>query len=240
MGLHSGDGQPIAPFISNITLGSATTNPLSLANSYATLAASGKYCEPYPITSITTPDRKEIKVPGPQCEQVISADVADGVTSLLKETLDSGTAKGLWDNRARQAAGKTGTTEGFNQGWFVGYTKQLSTAVWIGNLKPADKNGKLYSLSGKCFGEYGCYRQVFGGTVSAPVWAKVMRAASKGMPKKKFPAPSQKVKDGNLERLPSVVGNGLDTAQRKLKDAGFDSYVAGNAASNGCSRMPVA
>ncbi len=231
MGLHSGNGKPIDPYISNITLGSATTNPLSLANSYATLAASGKYCEPYPITSITTPDRKEIKIPGPKCEQVISPDVADGVTSLLGGTLDTGTAKGLWDNKARPAAGKTGTTEKHNQGWFVGYTKQLSSAVWIGNLKPASSKGKLYSLNGKCFGDYGCFRQVFGNTVSAPVWAKVMRAASKGMPVKAFPSPSEKVKNGNLKALPSVVGNDLSSAQRKLKDAGFDSFVAGNAPS---------
>ncbi len=232
MGLHSGDGDPIAPYISNITLGSGTTNPLSLANAYATIAASGKYCEPYPITSITTPDRKEVKVPGPKCEQVITSDVADGVTSLLKGTLDSGTAKGVWDTSARPAAGKTGTTEKHNQGWFVGYTKQLASAVWIGNLKPADKKGKLYSLNGKCFGDYGCYRQVFGGTVSAPVWAAVMKEASKGMPVKGFPAPSEKVKNGNLKPLPGVVGNSIASAQQKLKDAGFDSYVAGNVTSS--------
>ena len=80
MGLHKGDGKPIDPYVSDITLGSGTTNPMSLANAYATLAASGKYCEPYPITSITTSDKKAIKVPGPQCKQVISADVADGAT----------------------------------------------------------------------------------------------------------------------------------------------------------------
>ena len=125
MGLHKGNGEPIDPYISDVTLGSGTTNPMSIASAYATLAASGKYCEPYPITSITTPDKKAIKVPGPQCEQVISSDVADGVTHLLKGTLDFGTAAGNWDNQARPAAGKTGTTEGHNQGWFIGYTKQL-------------------------------------------------------------------------------------------------------------------
>ena len=115
MGLHKGNGKPIDPYISDVTLGSGTTNPMSLANSYATLAASGKFCEPYPITSITTSDKKSIKVPGPQCKQVISADVADGATELLKGTLEFGTAKGNWDNSARPAAGKTGTTEKHNQ-----------------------------------------------------------------------------------------------------------------------------
>ena len=232
MGLHKGNGKPIDPYISDITLGSGTTNPMSLANAYATLAASGKFCEPYPITSITTSDKKAIKVPGPQCKQVISADVADGATSLLKGTLESGTADGNWDVNARPAAGKTGTTEKHNQSWFVGYTRQLASAVWIGNLKVANKDGKLYSLNGKCFGEYGCISQVFGGTVSAPVWAKMMRAASKGMPVKDFPSPSAKVRNGDLVALPGVIGASVQKAQSRLADAGFDSYVAGNVASS--------
>ena len=232
MGLHKGNGKPIDPYISDVTLGSGTTNPMSIASAYATLAASGKYCEPYPITSITTPDKKAIKVPGPQCKQVISADVADGVTYLLKGTLDFGTAAGNWDNKARPAAGKTGTTEGHNQGWFIGYTKQLSTAVWIGNLKPASKKGKMYSLNGKCFGDYGCISQVFGGTVSAPVWSKIMRAASKGMPVKDFPAPSSKIRSGDLVQLPGVIGASVSKATARLEAAGFDAYVAGNVASS--------
>jgi membrane peptidoglycan carboxypeptidase len=227
MGLHKGNGKPIDPYVSDITLGSGTTNPMSLASAYATLASSGKYCEPYPITSITTSDKKTIKVPGPQCKQVISSDAADGATSLLEGTLEFGTAAGNWDVNERPAAGKTGTTEKHNQSWFVGYTKQLASAVWIGNLKPASKKGKLNSLNGKCFGEYGCISQVFGGTVSAPVWSKMMRAASKGMPVKDFPAPSAKIRSGDLKPLPGVIGASVSKAQSRLSDAGFDSYVAG-------------
>ena len=94
MGLHKGNGKPIDPYISDITLGSGTTNPMSLASAYATLAASGKYCEPYPITSITTPDKKAIKVPGAAVQAGASPqDVADGATYLLKGTLDFGTAR---------------------------------------------------------------------------------------------------------------------------------------------------
>jgi membrane peptidoglycan carboxypeptidase len=232
MGLHKGDGKPIDPYVSDITLGSGTTNPMSLANAYATLAASGKRCEPYAITSITTSDKKSIKVPGPQCKQAIPADVANGATELLKGTLEFGTAKGNWDVNARPAAGKTGTTEKHNQSWFVGYTKQLATAVWIGNVKVANNKGRTYSLNGKCFGEYGCIRQVFGGTVSAPVWSKIMRAASKGMPVKDFPAPSAKMRNGDLLPLPDVIGASVSQAQSRLGNAGFDSFVAGTVASS--------
>ncbi len=232
MGLHKGDGKPIDPYVSDLTLGSGTTNPMSLANAYATLAASGKFCEPYAITSITTSDKKAIKVPGPQCKQVIPADVANGATELLMGTLEFGTAKGNWDVNSRPAAGKTGTTEKHNQSWFVGYTKQLASAVWIGNVKVATKRGNYYTLNGKCFGSYGCISQVFGGTVSAPVWSKMMRAASKGMPVKDFTAPSSKLRNGNLVPLPGVIGASVSRAQNRLSNAGFDSFVAGTVASS--------
>jgi membrane peptidoglycan carboxypeptidase len=209
LGIHMASGDPITPVISNITLGSGTSTPMAIANAYATLAASGKYCEPNPITSITAPDengeKKEVKVPGPECKQVIPAEVADGVTWMLKDTLRSGTASGLWNVYARPAAGKTGTTERFNQGWFVGYTKQLSTAVWVGNVKPADKNGKLYTLNGKCFGDYGCHSTVFGSTIAAPVWAKVMKEMSAGMPVKDFPAPTASIRRGDTSKFPQPV-----------------------------------
>ena len=132
MGLHSSDGQPIEGVISAITLGAGTTTPMTIASSYATLAARGVYCEPFPITSITTPDDKPIAIPQPPCSQVISPEVADGVNQLLEGPLKDGTAAGSW-NWSRPAAGKTGTTNDHNQSWFVGYTPQLSTAVWIGN-----------------------------------------------------------------------------------------------------------
>ena len=233
MGLHKGNGKPIDPYISDITLGSGTTNPMSLANAYATLAASGKFCEPYPITSITTSDKKAIKVPGPQCKQVISADVADGATSLLKGTLESGTAEGNWDVNARPAPpARRAPPRATTRAGSSATPSSWPSAVWIGNLKVASKNGKLYSLNGKCFGEYGCISQVFGGTVSAPVWAKMMRAASKGMPVKDFPSPSAKVRNGDLVPLPGVIGASIKKAQSRLADAGFDSYVAGNVASS--------
>ena len=68
MGLRQGDGEPIEATISNVTLGSGTTTPLSIASAFATIAASGKYCEPNPIVSITTPDKKEIKVPAAEVQ----------------------------------------------------------------------------------------------------------------------------------------------------------------------------
>jgi membrane peptidoglycan carboxypeptidase len=224
LGVHMANGDPILPVISNITLGSGSSTPMAIASAYAVFASGGKYCEPYPVTSITAPDEKgkkqEIKVPGPKCEEVIDPDVAAGITWMMEETLRSGTAAGLWDVDARPAAGKTGTTEKFNQSWFVGYTRQLSTAVWIGNVKVADKNGDLYSLSGKCFGDYGCHNDVFGSTVAAPVWAKVMKDMSEGMDVKDFESPSDEIRRGDTQKWPQPTYTPPPTYTQPAPDPG--------------------
>ena len=227
MGLHSGNGQPISKAPAAIALGGGETTTMSIASAYATLAAKGKYCAPFPVTAITTADATPLKFKNTSCKQVIDKDVAAGVTQLLKGPLTNGTAAGVWNMYSRPAAGKTGTTNNHNQAWFVGYTPQLSTAVWVGNLRPADKNGQLYTLNGKCFGQYGCFGSVFGGTIAAPVWAKIMRAASKGMAVKQFPSPSGKVLNGDYVSLPSVAGMSVSAAQATLAAAGFTSFVIG-------------
>ena len=60
----------------------------------------------------------------------------------------------------------------------------------------------------------------------------MMRAASKGMPVKDFPAPSAKIRNGDLKPLPGVIGASVSKAQQRLRDAGFESFVAGQVASS--------
>ncbi len=230
LGLHSSDGQPVEGVISAITLGAGTATPMTMASSYATLAARGVYCEPYPIVSITTADQQALQVPPSACNQVVAPEVADGVNRLLQGPLQNGTAAGAWNN-SRPAAGKTGTTNDHNQSWFVGYTPQLSTAVWIGNVVPARDDGRAYTLNGKCFGVYGCRGQVFGGTIAAPVWGKIMAQASDGMPVVDFTAPTSATLNGQKVAIPRVAGMTQSAAIEALRAAGFTGYTAGTTSS---------
>jgi membrane peptidoglycan carboxypeptidase len=223
MGLHTGLGDKIPCGPASVTLGAGTTTPLTLASSYATLAANGKYCPPNPILSITTNDKKPLKLRPSACKQVIDPDIAKGATSLLTNVIKSGTGTGA-SLGSRPAAGKTGTTDNHYQSWFVGYTPQLATAVWVGT--PYNQfRMKNISLAGHYYGE------VFGGTISAPVWKAIMQGASEDMPIKQFDDPSNTILNGDLVSVPYVSGMSVDQATQRLKDAGFLVQVAGNTAS---------
>src|SRR5665811_1194025 len=140
MGLHQGTGKPIQGWPSPVTLGSDSVSPLTLAAAYATVASGGTYCVPSPVLAITTSGHKALKLPKDQCKKVLEPDVANGVTQILKTVLTNGTGYGNSLAGGRPAAGKTGTSDGSNETWFVGYTPQLSTAVWVGT--PDDPGNK--------------------------------------------------------------------------------------------------
>ena len=231
MGMARGNGDPITKSIAPVSLGVDDVTPLTLANAYATLAANGKYCSPIPVTSITTPDRKEIKFKTTNCKQVIREDVAAGATQLLRGVLrPGGTASESGWSQSRPAAGKTGTTTGNGQVWFAGYTPQMSTAVWVGHPKNIYYPGTttVRSLNGHCFGRYGsCNRPIFGGTITAPLWADIMRDAHEGLPVKSFPEPGSAVVNGDYVSLPWVVGRDYASAKAILNAAGFEVFQAG-------------
>jgi membrane peptidoglycan carboxypeptidase len=222
MGLHQGTGQDIECYPAAVTLGANDATPLTMAASYATLAAEGRYCTPNPILSITTNDKKPIKLPTDNCKQVISKDVANGATELLKGVIEKGTGRQAKLDGGRPAAGKTGTTDNHVESWFIGYTPQLASAVWVGTPY-SQKRMKNVQL-GNDF-----YPEVFGGTISAPIWKQLMDRASSILdkPKRDFDEASGKVLNGDIISIPSVSGMSVEEATKVLEDAGFKAQVEG-------------
>ena len=111
-------------------------NPLEMASAYGVLATNGIYCKPIALLKIVNREGKVLYEAKPQSKRVIDAESAYLTTNMLQDVLVSGTAGGM--GIGRPAAGKTGTTDTFIDAWFVGYTPDLSTAVWVGddNNKP--------------------------------------------------------------------------------------------------------
>lgn len=117
-------------------------SPLEMANAYGTIANNGVYNEPVSIIRILDRNGKIIFEHKPSPKQAVSAKAAYQTTDMLKDVLISGTAGG--SGLGRPAAGKTGTTDYSKDAWFVGYTPNLSCAVWVGD----DRNRSMGAMYG--------------------------------------------------------------------------------------------
>ncbi|MGA8045012.1 MAG: transglycosylase domain-containing protein [Dermatophilaceae bacterium] len=220
MGLHRSSGEEMNPFLSEVTLGSGEASPMTVALSFATLAANGMYCEPLPVTTVTSTSGEPILQTEPVCEQVVAPEIAAGANEMLTGVMESGgTGRNFALEGDRVSAGKTGTTDRFVQSWFVGYTPQLSTAVYVG--RPDSNTRPMRDL--RIGGEY--YERVYGSTIAGPIWKRIMDDASEGMDRASFSKPSQEVLRGQRSNIPDVVGMSVNQARRALAQAGFDGYV---------------
>ncbi|MFJ4486825.1 transglycosylase domain-containing protein [Streptomyces longwoodensis] len=175
-GLHvvQGNGDKL-PQVPAIALGSKGISPLTMASAYAAFASRGMYCTPIAIESITQKvgdQQKSLEVPKSTCSRAMSEKTADTINTLLQGVIDSGTgqAAGLKD---RDNAGKTGTTDSRKNAWFVGYTPNLSGAVWVGS---ATQKVEMTDIT--IGGRY--HAQVYGGDTPGPIWKDAMTGALDG------------------------------------------------------------
>jgi membrane peptidoglycan carboxypeptidase len=206
---------------SAITLGSDSVSPMSLAAAYATVASGGTYCVPNPVLTVTTSEKKLLSMGKSQCHRVLDPKVASGVTQILKTVLTRGTARGVGGlSGGRPVAGKTGTADHSNETWFVGYTPQLTTAVWVGT-PVGDPNRVLrgLNLGGRSYGG-----QIFGATIAAPTWKLIMDRALVNAPVLNF--------GGDAVSVPDVTGMSVRDAKSALRDAKFRPVVGGAVRSN--------
>ena len=169
----------------SLTLGTGSGfSAIDMATAYATIAAHGVTCTPSAISRITTLAGASVPFTGSTCHQAVSPTVADTVTSILQGVLTVKGATGAGLGIGRPAAGKTGTTDDGDEGWFVGYTPQLATAVGIFDpLHPDDPVTPITDLlTGRTYYE----DDFFGASVAGPTWQSIMEGASAGTPVQDF------------------------------------------------------
>lgn len=166
----------------SVVLGTQVVSPLDMARAYATIANEGRRVQPRAITKVVQNEgQKDQKVlysapKNPKGKQVIPKKIAREAISLMMGDINQGIASkaSLGD---RVAAGKTGTSENFFDSWFIGFTPQLTTAVWMG-----------YSQGGKTLeGLIGPEAEQIGNEPTPTIiWHDYMQHALQGEPKKKF------------------------------------------------------
>jgi penicillin-binding protein 2D len=156
----------------SLALGTEEVTLHDLTMAYAPFANGGRRPEPRSIIRLYDSYRKAWVENPPETSSAICPSVAYITTSMLKDVLTIGTAKGLKNFIQHPAAGKTGTTNDYRDAWFIGYTPQMVTGVWVGYDQPKP-GGKGFT----------------GGAIAAPIWERFMRHALSGRAPTDFPVP---------------------------------------------------
>ncbi|GIH93927.1 hypothetical protein ACFFMN_15750 [Planobispora siamensis] len=178
LGLRRADGGPLRE-LEAFTLGIDEVDPVSVANSYASLAARGRFCEPTVITEIRDGSGASRSFP-PRCRQVLDPAVADAVTGLLSDALAGSALKGI----DREAAGMPGTVDAYVAAWYAGYTPELASAVSLGDPRGAFEHDLVDVTIG---GRH--YPRVDGTSVPGLIWKEAMTEAVRGTPETGFTRP---------------------------------------------------
>jgi len=170
----------------SISLGAEEATPLEMASAYATMANDGYYHEPRFVEKVLDRNDKVLFEGPDKGRRAVSAQTARLAISVLRTVVERGTGV-----RARipgrDVAGKTGTSQEYENAWFVGFTPQLSTAVWMGS---PEGNIPMNNVGGI---------RVAGGTYPARIWSAFMADALADQPAVPFPPPDP-VSGGRMVR----------------------------------------
>lgn len=211
LGVHSvietarrlGIFSPLEPDLS-LALGTSSISPLEITTAYAVLANGGISVYPYGITKITSEDG-ELYYQRPRrkgSRRVVGAGDVQKLSYMMSGVVEYGTGR-----RARTGfpvAGKTGTSQDSRDAWFVGFSDELVTSVWIGN----DDNSPM--------------KNVTGGSFPAAIWQEVM-SGSRGQYRAVDAAEFNVMFDGLLERLiPGRTNLRQDTYERNIYQEQYD------------------
>jgi penicillin-binding protein 1A len=186
---------------SSLPIGAAEVTPIDMAASYAVFANGGKRADPYAAWEVRNSSgeiiyRHDRDTPP---KQVLDPRVVHDMNFMLNKVVEEGTGK-----RAAlegiPVAGKTGTTNGYKDAWFVGFTGNLVASVWYGNDDSSPMN------------------EMTGGTLPAMTWHEVMNLAHQNLEIRPIPGASP----ANASRVASAKGPAADQAQTPAQ-----SFLAG-------------
>ncbi|MQA90119.1 MAG: PBP1A family penicillin-binding protein, partial [Gemmatimonas sp.] len=175
------------PDYPSVFIGAAAVYPIDLVAAYAAFANGGLSVEPRLIDRVEDGEGGLIWEPAPGAEVAFAPSLSWIITDMLREVVDGGTGYVVRNPAIGNlsydipAAGKTGTTNDATDVWFVGYTPEILTGVWIGLDQPA-------AISGGATG----------GGFAAPVWARVVRKFHEG---REPPLPWERPADVEVRRI---------------------------------------
>lgn len=161
MGIRS----PLEPYL-GLTLGGSGVNLLEMSSAFSVLANQGLRVEPYGIAGIVDEDSRSLYSEHPVKVNVLNRTTVDTMVRMMEGVIARGTGHAA--NIGRPVAGKTGTSDDYRDAWFIGFTPDIVTGVWVGN----DNNAPMPGMTG--------------GSLPANIWRAFMSPYLAGKPVKNF------------------------------------------------------
>lgn len=214
LGVKRADGEELS-YVPSSILGTNELSPLSLAAAMAGFANSGVYCSPIAIDKVLIRSTgQEMRVPATQCAQAMSPEVAAAATYAFEQVIRNGTGTRSQIDDEVPIAGKTGTSDKSVQTWMTGFSTEVATATWVGNVsgaQPVDNTS---------------VRGLFGGAVRHEIWRKVMTRANKIYGGSSFPEPPATYLGASKVIMPNVNALLPSDAEEFVKTAGLSVRIA--------------
>ncbi len=185
-----------------IALGSNGVKLFEFTRAYGAFANGGYIVQPYSVVRVETSRGKVVyQAPKPKISHQLSMNTAAEMTAMLKTVISNGTGRAA--SIGKPAAGKTGTTDDNKDAYFMGYTPDIVTGVWVGN----DDNTVMN-------------KSIQGGTVPALIWKDVMAVATEPYGKTDFNYPEIQLKPFSAGDNVKVIG---DEEEREQQDSGQET-----------------
>jgi penicillin-binding protein 1A len=224
MARRFGISTPLPPYLP-LALGAADMKLVEHVSAFTVFPNDGIRIDPHMIRRVTSYDGALLEEAHPEVHDVVSPEVARTMTAMLEEVVQFGTgiqAKAL----NRPTAGKTGTTQDYTDAWFVGFTPQLTSGVWVGF------DDKQISLG----------KKETGARAALPIWLEFMQSALAGTPEIDFAnvvpleqqAPEHRV---NVD-TPDTAPTEDEPAERRAKPAAPPPPAAKTTATNTAGTPP--
>ena len=184
--------EALAPHPS-LTLGSEEVTPLALTQSYQPFAAYGYQAQAFGLKTISTADgtvlyNRSFSDDNERPVRQIDQNTLGLINRGMKQVVDSGTGRAA-RLTGRDVAGKTGTTNGYRDAWFVGYVPDIVTTVWLGN----DDNSPMKNMTG--------------GSAPAHIWKKYMEQMLEGTPPARLSVANEPILQTKDERLDILLSD---------------------------------
>ena len=210
---------PLQP-VDSLPLGTSEVTPLELTAAYASFASLGNRARPYLVIDVRSPTGKVIyHRPAIPFERLFAETDGLAMNGMMYQVVQAGTGRTA-AVPGHEVAGKTGTSADYRDAWFVGFSPELVTGVWVGN------------------DDFSAMKKITGGALPAQIWSGFMRVALKGSPPSYLPR-AEPVPPAVAQSEPAPDG-GENVIQKGLDGIGsfFDRLFGGSSAKAAPSSAP--